>query len=165
MKWKHLRPIQSGQPDWLTGTHLSRVRKVCDAIKRRTGADAWVDARWAEVCFGYEKDGNVSLPFSCKLFKDEARRAPDYLDPVLSVWNEDSIVHLLQIARVDPRKKAEWAAAWEKMRKHDEEAEKMKDAEESVRRSWAATERAYQRHTMGRHYKGRALVSGLKGES
>lgn len=163
MKWKHLRPITSHQPRWLSGTHLDRVRRVCEAVKRRTGADAWVDVRWGQVCFGYEKNGDVSLPFACKLFKDKARRAPDFLDPALSVWNEDSICYLLHLARVDPRKKAQWHAAVETSQKSDERLEKEKGIEDATRHALKETERAYQRHTMGRHYKGRAAVTGLKG--
>ena len=164
MKWKHLKPIAGSQPSWLAGTHLSRVRSVCAAIKRRTGADAWIDARWGEVCFGYETaGGNVSLPFSCKLFKDRSRQTPDYLDPVTSTWSEDSIVDLIHIARVDPRKKAQWAASWEKMRKQEEVNEKEQAMDDGVREAMKMTEKSYQHHTMGRHYKGRAAVNGLKG--
>ena len=163
MKWKHLRPIASLQPHWLAGNHLDRVRRVCSAVRRRTGADAWVDVRWAQVCFGYEKAGDVSIALSCELFKDKARRAPDFLDPALSIWNEDNICYLLQIARVDPRRKAHWARMLETSRKSDEANEKQRGIEDAAKLAMRQTERAYQAHTMGRHYKGRAVVAGLKG--
>lgn len=165
MKWKHLRSIRDkNQPRWFGGRHLSRVRSVCEAVRRRTGADAWVDVRWAQVCFGYQQDGDVRLPMACKLFKDRNRRTPDYLDPVLSVWNEDLIVYALQLARVDPAKKARWAAAHEKARLAEMENDKAAMVEDGMKEAMKLTERQYQRHTMGRHYRGRAAVNGMKKE-
>lgn len=124
---------------------------------------AWIDTARADVCFGFiAADGDVRLPMSCKLFRDLYRQNPSRFDPVLDQWNEDDIVYALQLSRVDPRKKKAWADAVETSRKSDERAEFEKSIDGHFKVAAERTERAYERHTMGKHYRGRLAVNGFR---
>lgn len=150
-------------PLWFAPDHLARTRSLCVRVKRRTGMEAWIDTARAEVCFGFiAPDGDVRLPMSCRLFRDLYRRVPSKFDPVLDQWSEDDIVYALQLAKVDPKRKAAWAQAVETSRKSDERAEMEKHAGDYFAPALRETERRYERHAMGRHYRPRVAVNGLR---
>lgn len=162
-KWKNLRSLDEPMPRWFAPDHLARIRSLCAAVKRRTGKDAWIDTARADVCFGFiGGDGDVRLPMSCPLFKDVFKRHPFKFDNAFDTWNEESIVYALQLAAVDPKRKAAWANSIETSRKSDERADREKGLDEHIKRAHEETERKYQRHTMGKHYKGRLAVNGLR---
>lgn len=164
MKWKHLKHIGEHMPRWFDNAHLSRVRSVCAAVKRRTGADAWVDVRWAELCFGYVHpiDGDVRLPFSCKLFKNQARTVACRFDPLTDDYAEDDIVRFLNYAKAPEHLKESWRKAHETTRENERKSVQERDVGEATERAFENMEKAYDRHKMGRHYRGRAFVNGTK---
>lgn len=162
-KWPNLRPINDQMPRWFLPHHLRTIRSMCARITRRTGMLAWIDTARADICFGFvAADGDVRLPMSCKLFRDIYKTVPCLFDPILDQWHEDDIVYALQLARVDPKKKKQWADAVEKSAQSDKRAEMEKKIETSTKQAEKMTERAYERYTMGKHYKGRLAVNGLR---
>lgn len=163
-KYANLTPVGGSPPPWVTPDVARRAKTLAARIGRRTGDRAWFDTVHKEICFGNtEADGRERVRFSCRLYRDYERNVPCLFDPLLDIWHEDSIVRMLNLASVDPKLKDHWARHYENMRKSDEANRKGELANEHARRAFEATERQYETHTMGRHYRGRAAVNGIKG--
>lgn len=153
-KWPNMRPVADRHPDWVGSRQSARLRRIGREVKNRTGASMWVDLFRRHVAIGYERpDGDIGIAMSMPV---EHR-----FDPALNQMGVDDICYALQLAKVDPEKKRRWVAQREKdlddQRHIDNEAfmaDRRHDVEREMRRS-------HERYAMGRHYKGRAVVSGI----
>jgi len=164
--YPHLIPIKAGAdlPPWLSSSDRRRLLRDVAEIHARTGARAWLDTKINYLCFGFVRpDGTFTLSTHVQF------RRPDgtirHFDPLLSDDPLDDLCVSFQRARgISPTRREskrrsrsdEFDRDTEnEMRNHVENANVHKKVHEDV-------ERAYTRHSMGNHYRGKALVNGLK---
>lgn len=101
--------------------HLAAMRALAAGVRKRTGASAWFDTKRDKICFGWSRpDGDISIVVDFRVFRSPwpERSGPDYFRNEI---NEDSIVHCLNLAKVDPRLKAKWKAISDALQKQQEE--------------------------------------------
>lgn len=83
-------------PTWLEH-RASELRRVADAVMRRTGCAAWVDTHAADLCLGYIEEGRfVKAVTEIPLFHDPAtRKNPRRIEDT----DVDDAVHRIMRAR------------------------------------------------------------------
>lgn len=169
-RFPNLRPIDgSTRPPGVADAELSVLRSRCVEVFRRTAARAWVDLRTMDIVFGYARSrpnargqsvARIDLVLGVPLRRPSGKVTA--FDPVADFMGVDDVVYCIQIARVDPKKKERWRA-----QKSIEDAARR---ERAVQRAQDETTRPFldklefnrRRAGMGRHWRGSAVVSGLK---
>lgn len=158
MKYHNLLPVR----------HARQLPKAlsrgCERVEARTGATAYFDLYRGSVCFGYERGGSVSMLDILVPGRSKFDPALDKLrvNGVILPCSVDECVRLINMARIDTRIKDTWAKWHENSRRSDEDRKRdqmIEDGREEVARLVA---RRRERQSMGRHYKGRSVVNGLK---
>lgn len=151
-------------PPYLHGQHPQAVRRLCRAVYARTGERAWFDVPRTELCFGHTlpSDPTPRIVLSIPLFRDFERTSPIHYDPSRDCWDQDTICRFIRYSRVSAEQKSAWRGMRAKTRESDERQAQGEAAERSIKPAMQATERAYERHSMGRHYHKRASVDGLR---
>ena len=162
-RWKNLVPINDRQPDWFESKHLASVRHLASAVQKRTGCECWHDRRLGDLCFGYDCGGDTRLVFSVRLYLDPNKRVPNRL----GTWNgtiaEDDIVWAIQAAKQPESRKQKWRESRKKLAESDAENERQTFLDSHDHRIENALDRSKQEREMGRHFRPKALVDGLKG--
>jgi hypothetical protein len=74
----------------------------------------------------------------------------------------DEVVRLINMGRIDQRTKDTWAQWHENSRRSDAERDRDKMIEEGRDEVLRLVAKKRERQAMGRHYKGRSVVNGLK---
>lgn len=168
-RFPHFAPVEHGgrRPNGVSPSEHFRVVGLAEEVRRRTGASTWYDLARGSIVFGYRRrGGRRALAFSVPMFKRSNRSCvtANKCDPTTGdLLGVEEIVYALSLGRVNPKLKDRWAAtvreraAHEMARKHD------RDFEARLPDAMARTRRMAERYAMGRHYKGRAVVNGLKG--
>lgn len=143
------------------------VKSGCASIMSRTGTEAFFDAYRAAVCFGYTDPEGVPTLLDILV---HVRRSGGF-DPLCDKMtvngvshpaSEDNVVRFIQMAKLDPRLKATWAKWHEQVRVG--EAAKARDQvfDDGRREVLDRIKSNRERRTMGRYYRGRSVVNGLK---
>lgn len=100
---------ETSLPAWVTPAHAGRLRDVCAAVRSRTGCDTYLDIERKEVVFGYHNEGDVrpvyAWPAMVNYHGSTYNRFESSGGCDISV---DDIVYVIQIAKVDPERKAVW---------------------------------------------------------
>lgn len=138
------------------------AKSACASIMSRTGSRAYYDKARDALCFGYEdKHGKPSL-LDILIPLVRPGGGPQRFDPVADRYSVDDVVTLIQLAKVDPRIKRKWQEWHETARKSDSRAWADKEVADRMHLLRERSQRRYEQHSMGRHYRGRATVNGLK---
>jgi len=160
-KYPNLYRVRDGAPQWLRHSAVNGIEAACRRITGRTNTVAYFDRFRSAVCFGYETNGIPTLlDILVPLYRSSGADAG--FDPVLDRYSEDDVVTLIQLGKVDPKLKAKWARWHENRRKTEAEKERDKMLEDGRSEVAARMQSRRERMAMGRYYRGRAVVNGLK---
>lgn len=151
------RTTEKPHPTYLIGTHLDAVLRLCSSVLRRTGEASWFDVPRRQVCFGHElaEAGLPRIVLAVPLFRNGR---PVRFDPVMDEWDEDTIVRFIGYSRATPEQKQRWSDEKKRSRENDEAQEEGLARQEAVKVGIEKTDRAYERYSMGKHYRRSAPV-------
>ena len=159
--YPNLYRVRDGVPIWMRHANPGRVLASTRRITDRTNTVAYFDRVRNSVCFGYERDG-VPILLDILVPLNRPSGADAGYDPVLDQYSEDDVVTLIQLGKVDPRLKAKWRQWRENSKQSTAKQDLGRMIEENKKDNERRLEKKYERYSMGRHYRGRALVSGIK---
>lgn len=143
--------------------HYLKVRALAREVKSRTGADGYIDLIGGALQFGYKRpDDDVAICMIRDLYKQGCRNAPWCGDPATDGEGVEDLVYEIQLGKVDPKLKRAWRKVWKARADQDKQLAKdnaLASAEEQARERFA---HARERAAMGKHYRGSAVVDGLR---
>lgn len=160
-QYPNLYRVRDGVPQWFRHKRPQALAEACNRITGRTNTVAYFDRFRSAMCFGYEKNGVPTLlDILVPMYRPSGADAG--FDPVLDRYSEDDVVTLIQLGKVDPKLKAKWALWHEVTRQSAADRERERIIEEGRSEVVARMRRNRERATMGRYYRGRSVVNGLK---
>jgi hypothetical protein len=169
MRWEHLTEVGPAgrRPASVTPEHWRALGAIARRVHARTGARMYADHARGQLCFGYREPngrvGLIGLP-DLHLFRGRNRTdTPNLFRPHLDAVSEDDVVYLIQLAKVDPKVKARWKREREAQREHEAQSAMDRRWEDTRADRWSRVRSRWERMTMGRHYRGSAVVNGLRG--
>lgn len=164
-QWPNLVEItpDSESPDpRVSRAHWAALRRVAAGVRGRTDARAYYDLWRGQVCFGYQRprNGRIDLIGGCDFdaFKGGWQTScPFQFDPATDGVGVEDVVHLVRLARVDPKVKDRWRRELQDRGKRDEAEERGRD--------WENDERREVESLLDHRVRGRRglVVNGMKG--
>lgn len=164
-RWDNLVSLSAPAPAWMPGPALDRLRAVAAEVYSRTGCGTWIDVWRKEACFGYHAGGDTQIAWTVPLFRNGCTSAPnrfEITEPRHNDLSVDDICWVIQIGRADPAKKRRWEKWMREAGTNDRRQAMGRDVEDRVTHGSKDARREVQRMAMGRHYRGSAVVNGLK---
>lgn len=118
-RYPHLRLIGSDPLPRGVEHRARELGRAAEAVRRRTGAEAWVDAHASDLCFGYVRGGLPLAVTELPLFRDPCRTVGRRVNDT----DVDGVVRTIQRARRVSMERKERIA-------NNARAERAKDADE-----------------------------------
>lgn len=138
------------------------ARRACARIKSRTQAESFYDANRDALCFGYMDKSDPPRLLDILIQVRRPGGSDMTFDPALDRLSEDDVVTLIQLAKVDPKRKRLWEKQRETMRRSDNAKWAQDKITDSIKEAEKSARFKLGRAGMGRHSRGSAVVSGLK---
>ena len=163
MKYPFMRPIEQGCPEWMDQSHYRAIRKLAAEVLSRTHAHAWIDVIGRVLLFGYKRrDDDVGVCLQRELYKSGCSNAPWRGDPLTDGEGVDRIVWEINLGKVDPKTKRAWQKYWDELRESEERSAQRAAMDQLQEPAQDLIAHRLERASMGKHYKGSAMVNGLK---
>jgi hypothetical protein len=158
MRFPNLIRLEERRPDGCDEIAYRRLRRVIRGIRERTGADCWFNRLSGELSFGYVHGGRVAIVQSIPMLTAGRVRR---FDPASEQMGAEDIVHVIQLAKVSPARKAAWERQWQERRRSESAQAEQEISQEATAMALDRARSYRRREGMGRHFKGQAVVSGL----